>query len=276
PIVVHTYHGLHYLNISQTAAKGIRQKIKREIFKRIDRFLLNYTDRIICVCRSDYDKAIAARVATVDRTSIVYNGIEIDKFSNRIDQKVARQIFGLNPTEFIFGNVGRLHEQKGHQFLLQAVAKMTNRAQVAIIGDGELRDELVMLTAKLEISDQISFLGARTNINEFLSAIDVFILPSLWEGQPIALLEALAIGKPCITSDVDGIPEIITDRVNGYLVQPKDVEVLTIAMDWAVENPDLLAKFASSGVSAISSKFLAQNMAINIGNIYSIEQSLKL
>ena len=276
PTIVHTYHGLHYLNVLEGSGQAIQQRIKRELFKRIDQFLLNYTDRIICVCKSDYHKAIAAGVATLDRTSIVYNGIEIDKFSKRSNQQVARQIFGLNPTEFIFGNVGRLHEQKGHQFLLQAVAKMTNRVRVTIVGDGRLRDELVMLAAKLEISDQISFLGARADINEFLSAIDVFVMPSLWEGQPIALLEALALGKPCIASAVDGIPEIITDGVNGYLVQSKDVEALAIAMDWAVENPDLLAKFASCGVSAISSKFLVQQMAANIGNIYLTEQSLKL
>ena len=276
PTIVHTYHGLHYLNVLEGSGQAIQQRIKRELFKRIDQFLLNYTDRIICVCKSDYHKAIAAGVATLDRTSIVYNGIEIDKFSKRSNQQVARQIFGLNPTEFIFGNVGRLHEQKGHLFLLQAVAKMNNRARVTIVGDGRLRDELVMLATKLKISDRISFLGARDDINEFLSAIDVFILPSLWEGQPIALLEALAIGKPCIASDVDGIAEIITDGVNGYLVQPKDVEALAISMDWAVENPDLLAKFASSGVIPISSKFLVQNMAINIANIYLTEQSLKL
>lgn len=276
PIIVHTYHGLHYLNVLAGSGQAVQQKIKRELFKRIDRFLLKYTDRIICVCRSDYDKAIAARVATVDRTSIVYNGIEIDKFSNRVDQKVARQIFGVNSTDFVFGNVGRLHEQKGHQFLLQAVAQMTSHARLMIVGDGRLRDELVMLAAKLKISDRISFLGARADINEFLSAIDVFIMPSLWEGQPIALLEALATGKPCIASAVDGIPEIIADGVNGYLIKPKDVEALAMAMDWAVENPDLLDKFASRGVSAISPKFLAQNMAVDIANIYLIEQNPRL
>ncbi len=266
--IVHTYHGLHYLNISQTAAKGIRQKIKREIFKRIDRFLLADTDRIICVCRSDYQKAIAARVATIDRTSIVYNGIEIDKFSTPLDRAVARQLFELNATEFVFGNVGRLHEQKGHQFLLQAFAKMTNRARLMIIGDGLIRDELMGLANKLEISDRVSFLGARADIYEFLSAIDIFVMPSLWEGQPIALLEALAIGKPCIASAVDGIPEIITDGVNGYLVNPRDIEKLAKMMDLTIENSDMFRKFGDRGVSAISPQFLAQNMAVEIANIY--------
>jgi glycosyltransferase involved in cell wall biosynthesis len=276
PAIVHTYHGLHYLNVLEGAGQAVKQKIKRAIFKLIDRLLLSYTDRIICVCKSDRDKAIAAGVATVDRTSIVYNGIEVDKFSSPLDRVIARKIFNLDPTEFVFGNVGRLHEQKGHKFLLQATAKMTNRARLVIIGDGRLRDELITLADRLEISDRVSFLGARADICEFLSAIDVFIMPSLWEGQPIALLEALAIGKPCIASDVDGVPEIIIDGANGYLVNPKDVESLARAMDSAIENPNLLWQSPSRRMSRLDPKFLAKNMAMEIADIYLAERNLRL
>jgi len=268
PVIVHTYHGLHYLNISQVAAKAIAQKFKRAIFQKIDRFLLNYTDQIICVCSSDYEKAIAAKVATPSKTSVVYNGIEIDQFSKPLDRANARKIFDIAPTEFVFGNVGRLHEQKGHKYLLEAFAKVSDRARLLIIGDGDLREELVALAEKLQISDRVLFLGTRTDITEFLSAIDVFVLPSLWEGQPIALLEALAIGKPCIASSVDGIPEIIKNGVNGYLVNPTDINELTRIMNLAIANPELLQKSAASRISSIGPKFSAQNMAAEIANIY--------
>ncbi len=271
PVIVHTYHGLHYLNILEKAGQAVQQKVKRVIFKLIDRLLLRYTDRIICVCKSDYDRAIAAGVASVDQTSIVYNGIEVDKFSSPIDRVIARKIFNLDPTEFVFGNVGRLHEQKGHKFLLQAFAKMSAHARLLIIGDGEIRDELMILVDQLEIRDRVAFLGARSDIHEFLSAIDIFVMPSLWEGQPIALLEALAIGKPCIASAVDGIPEIIVDEVNGYLVSPKDVPGLAAAMDLAIEDPTLLWKFSNQKISVLDPKFLAKNMAIKIADIYLAE-----
>jgi glycosyltransferase involved in cell wall biosynthesis len=268
PIVVHTYHGLHYLHITQFLDWNLLANFKQEIFKRIDRLLLNYTNRIICVCRSDYHKAIEAGVADLTKTSIVYNGIEIDKFSHSLNRASARQHFGIGSTEFIFGNVGRLHEQKGHKFLLQAFAKIRNVARLIVIGDGNMRDELVALADKLAISDRVLFLGARADIHEFLSAIDVFVMPSLWEGQPIALLEALASGKPCIASAVDGIPEIITDGVNGCLINPRDVEALATAMDNAIENPHLFTKFADLGMSEIAPKFLAQNMVTEIAKIY--------
>jgi glycosyltransferase involved in cell wall biosynthesis len=268
PVLVHTYHGLHYLNISRHGIKAIPQLLKRSIFQTIDRLLLTHTDRIICVCRSDYEKAIAVGVANSTKTSIVYNGIEIDRFSLPLDRQKIRQLFEIAPTEFIFGTVGRLHEQKGHQFLLQAVARLEDPARVLIVGDGELRDELVELATDLQISDRVSFLGARTDIYEFLSAIDVFVLPSLWEGQPIALLEALAIGKSCIATNVDGIPEIIDNEVNGYLVPPRDVEALATAMNLAIDRPKLIQHNIDPSSSQIDRKFLAQNMATEISNIY--------
>ena len=264
--IIHSYHGLHYLNIFQD--RRIRQKLKNALFKTIDQLILNITDQIICVCISDYKKAINAKVTSPSKTSIINYGIEIDKFSHALNKETSRKIFDITPTEFIFGNVGRLHEQKGHKYLLKAFAKVSNRARLLIIGDGELKDELIKLADDLQISDRIVFLGARSDVHEFLSAINVFIMPSLWEGQPIALLEALAMGKPCIVSDVDGISEVITNNVNGYLVKPKDIAGLTQAMNQAIDNPEILQKLAKAGVNTITEKFLAQNMAKAIANIY--------
>ena len=272
PKIIHTYHGLHYLNTTQT--KSIKQKIKTAIFQKIDQLLLQITDRIICVCRSDYEKAITAKVASPSKTSIVYNGIEIDKFSEPLNKEISRKIFEVSPTDFIFGNVGRLHEQKGHKYLLQTFAKVADHARLMIVGDGELRDELLLLADELQISDRITFLGARSDIYEFLSAIDVFVMPSLWEGQPIALLEALAMGKPCIVSDVDGVPEIITNGVNGYLVKPKDIAGLTQVMNKAINNPEILQQFTNAGVNTITEKFLAPNMAKAIAEIYLTQRNM--
>ncbi|PSB57221.1 glycosyltransferase family 4 protein [Chamaesiphon polymorphus] len=269
PMMLHTYHGLHYLHILPGTIGFIFQLIKRVIFRLIDRFLLKYTDRIICVCQSDYDRAVAVKVAHPTNTSIVYNGIEIERFATPLDRDIARRRFGFGASEFIFGNVGRLHTQKGHEYLLRAFAKLNNSARLAIVGDGELRYESIGLADELKIERRVMFLGARSDIYEFLSAIDVFVLPSLWEGQPIALLEALAIGKPCIASAVDGIPEIITNGVNGYLVPPRNIEALTQAMDRAIDRPQPLTPFFGSSDCG-SARFVAQQMATEIGNLYRV------
>jgi glycosyltransferase involved in cell wall biosynthesis len=272
---VHTYHGLHYLNISERSLNNISQYVKRKIFKTIDRVLLTYTDRIICVCRSDYDKAIGVGVAHPDRTSIVYNGIELDKFAIPLDRQKVRRLFGIAPTEFIFGNVGRLHEQKGHRFLLHALAKLDHRARLLIVGDGELKAELTTLVAELNIADRVTFLGSRTDIYEFLSAIDVFVMPSLWEGQPIALIEALAIGKPCIATAVDGIPELIDRGVNRYLVAPRSAAELASAMNLTIDRLDQIKPESELSSIEIAAKFSAHNMVEEIANIYIVELNKK-
>jgi glycosyltransferase involved in cell wall biosynthesis len=275
PALVHTYHGLHYLNIPDRGLNAIPQLLKKVIFQTIDRLLSRYTNWLICVCQSDLHEAIVAGLADLSKSSIVTNGIEIDRFATSLDRYLARSKFEIAQTEFIFGNVGRLHEQKGHKFLLHAFAKISDPARLLIIGDGDLHEELSTLADELQINDRVTFLGARTDVSDFLSAIDTFVLPSLWEGQPIALLEALASGKPCIASNVNGIPEIITNGINGYLVTPQDIDALTTAMKLAIDRPDLLMQLNELGQIEIPPQFLASHMASEIAKIYCIN-SLKI
>lgn len=261
--IIHTYHGLHYLN---------NTSLKSKIFQIIDQILLSITHQTICVCHADYTSGLKAKVVSSNSSTIIYNGIEIDKFTEVLDKEKSQKIFNIDNEKFIFGNVARLHQQKGHQILLQAFAKIVkynNNAHLLIIGDGELKDELTSLTENLGISHKVNFMGKRSDICEFLAAIDVFVLPSLWEGQPIALLEALAMGKPSITTAVNGIPEIINHQVNGYLVNPNDVDNLYQGMMLVMSDQKLCEQLSNNGKITISDKFSAQNMGDKIGEIYA-------
>lgn len=260
--IIHTYHGLHYLK---------NTNLKSKIFRIIDQILLSITDQIICVCHADYISGLTAKVVSSNSSTIIYNGIEIDKFTEILDKEKDQRIFNIDNEKFIFGNVARLHQQKGHQILLQAFAKIVKshiNAHLLIIGDGELKEELISLTASLEISDKVNFLGTRSDICEFLAAIDVFVLPSLWEGQPIALLEALAMAKPCIASAVNGIPEIINHGLNGYLVNPNDIDSLYQAMVLLMSDQKLCQQLSNQSKITISDKFSAQNMANETATVY--------
>ncbi|TAE57884.1 MAG: glycosyltransferase family 1 protein [Nostocales cyanobacterium] len=260
--IIHTYHGLHYLN---------QNNIKSKIFILIDQMLLPITDQIICVCQADYISGLGANVVNNNNCTIIYNGIEIDKFSGSLNQQKARKIFNIEHDKIVFGNVARLHQQKGHQILLQAFAKVVKsdqNTQLLIVGDGKLKEELIKLAQELGIKNNIKFLGSRSDIYEFLSAIDIFVLPSLWEGQPIALLEALAMGKPCIASHVNGIPEIINHGINGYLVNPNDVNNLYDLMTSLMLDKQKCEQFSVNGKITVSDMFSAQNMADKTAQVY--------
>jgi glycosyltransferase involved in cell wall biosynthesis len=260
--IIHTYHGLHYLN---------NNSIKSKIFRLVDQLLLPITNHIICVCQADYVSGLAAKVVPLNACTIIYNGIEIDKFSHNLYQPEARKIFNIEHDKILFGNVARLHQQKGHKILLQAfakVAKSYNNTQLLIVGDGELKEELIKLAQELGIKNNVEFLGARSDIYEFLSAIDIFVLPSLWEGQPIALLEALAMGKPCIASNVNGVPEIINHGINGYLVNPNVVDNLYELMTSLILDKQKCEQFSVNGKITVSDMFSAHNMADKTVELY--------
>jgi len=132
---------------------------------------------------------------------------------------------GFQAADRLFVTVGRLATQKGHSYLLEAIARVVNEfpnAKFLFAGDGPLRAELETRVDALNIRNYVWFLGIRNDIPLLLSMCDGFILPSLWEGLPIALLEAMYAGLPVIATDVEGVDEIIKDGENGLLVPPAD------------------------------------------------------
>ncbi len=270
PIVrIHTYHGMHYL--SKNYAFPWRLQVA-------DQFLLYLTDKVICVCLSDYRKGLEAGIVNKKKGVVIQNGIEIEKFQNFNRRKSFRTKYGLDESTILFGNVGRLHVQKGQRYLLeafQAVKSKYPNVHVWIIGEGELLHELIKLAHDLGIQGSVQFLGARTDIPEILSAIDIFVLPSLWEGQPISIMEAGAAGKPVIATNVDGIADILTDGKNALLVPGKDSNALATAMMRMIEDSEFRNHLSVSVKATVSDGFTVEKMAKKIGDLYQETYALR-
>jgi glycosyltransferase involved in cell wall biosynthesis len=136
---------------------------------------------------------------------------------------------------------GRLEEQKGHAYLIEAVAKMPetvrDRIRIFLAGEGSLKDSLQTKVKTLSLENQFIFLGQTQDIPEWLSLCDFALLPSLWEGLPLSLLEAYSAAKPVIASDIDGIKDIVVSGQTGILVPPRDVEALSKALLHFMEQP---------------------------------------
>ena len=162
------------------------------------------------------------------------NSIDFERFSNvQINKYQAKENIGLEPDSFVFGTVGRLVPTKGYIYLIDAFIKVKqqiNNAELIIIGDGRLRDELYQRAAQSSCADCIHFLGRRDNVPELLKAMDVFVLSSVAEGMPRALLEAMAAGLPCIGTKVGGVQEIIPGGEFGSLIPSENTKALAEAM----------------------------------------------
>jgi glycosyltransferase involved in cell wall biosynthesis len=174
-----------------------------------------------------------------------------------------RKEIGHDDDGILVLSVGRLAEQKGHIYLLEAIpaiVKQFPKTVFAIAGDGLQRAELEARSEQLGISQSVRFLGTRSDVPELLQMADIFVLPSLWEGFPIALLEAMEAGLPVIATRVEGVEEIIVDGSNGLLLPPGDPEALQFALQRMLAQPDLRVNLGTAGKTLVQGTFRLDQM----------------
>lgn len=164
----------------------------------------------------------------------ISEGINLNKFSNPDKNKSdCERMLGIPSNVYIIGTIGRLVEQKGQKYLLMAAQKIIElypNTRFIIVGDGPLRNDLEAISIELGIDQWVLFLGGRSDIKELLQCFDIFVLPSLWEGLPISLLESMASNVPVITTNIPGCTDVIENGKSGILVPPKDFLSLSQAI----------------------------------------------
>lgn len=205
-------------------------KKRRHIF--IDKALSLFTDKIIVVSSAVKDFVIEKEKIDSHKLILIHNAVDAKKFMP-CDAAHLKKEFNISDGTFIVGTVSRLIPQKGQQYFLEAACRISGYPQdikFLIVGDGLLRGDLESLSERLGLRDKVIFAGLRQELVEFLSILDIFVLPSIWEGLSVTLLGAMAMGKPVITTDIKGVEDLIIDGENGLLVPPKDSEKLAQAM----------------------------------------------
>jgi len=173
--------------------------------------------------------------------------------------------------ELVIGTAGRLVELKGIEYLLSAAARLLNEfpnLRLEIAGSGPQREKLEALAADAGLGEQVRFLGWIDDIRSVLSRWDVFVMPSLEEGFPIAALDAMAAALPVVASRVGGVPELIEDGTTGWLVPPRDVESLTSRLRILLSDPDLRANMGASGYARVRDHFSTAQMTQSFAILY--------
>lgn len=169
-------------------------------------------------------------------------------------------------------SVGRFAPEKGHRYLIEAL-RILNRQDIAwhctFLGDGELEAELRALTARHGLSEWVNFPGFCEDVFSVLLTADVFVLPSLHESSPNALIEAMGVGMPCIASDVGGIVDLIVDEKNGIRVPPEDPEALAAALHHVLTDPDFATELGRNARLTIQRKFDSEESMRKLEDIYS-------
>jgi glycosyltransferase involved in cell wall biosynthesis len=196
-------------------------------------------------------------------TNKVYQSMTYDKFKNK---------FGLNENNLIVGTVGRISKEKGQIYLLKAakiVLKKFSNIKFVFIGDGELKSELITYATLNSLTDNAIFTGYYENLHEIFNAIDIFVIPSLTESLPLALLEAMAAGKPIISTNVGGIPEIIKNYKTGILVKPKDCNDTANAIIYMIKNKKQMNFMGNNAKALVSENFSTDKFVGKTEELYS-------
>ncbi|MFI5323867.1 MAG: glycosyltransferase [Thermodesulfobacteriota bacterium] len=255
--IIATQHLYSYMN---------SQRIQLE-----QKIISYFVDNFIAVS-IDVARRLRDVINTPDKIQVVHNGIILENYSSIRDNIHANDIYGPlkeNRREFpIVLTIARLDKQKGHKFLLKAARDVPSTLFV-FVGDGPERENLENEALELGLNDRVIFLGRRNDISALLDGCDLFVLPSLFEGLPLSIMEAMAAGKPVIASDIGGIDELIINGNTGYLTPPGDPQALATAINMLLSTPRLSQKIAAAGQALVFKEFSADQMLKGITDIYN-------
>src|SRR5574341_195998 len=221
PVIIHHVHGwgLHDGMSAWT----------RKLYLSLERFCAKFTDRIITVSEPDIQKGLSQGIGTRNQFTLINNGIDLEKFRQDVDAQQVRSDLGLDPDCKIVGMIGRLDEQKNPLDLIRAAAivvKSYPKVQFLIVGDGSLRPDCERLISELNLRDKFILLGFRNDVPRILPILTITAMSSLWEGLPLAFLEAMSAGKPIVSNDIDGAGDVVVNGETGFLVTPRQPQAM--------------------------------------------------
>ena len=253
PVIIPSFHNLY------------RSPDKPKMHRRlINRFLASWSDRLVAVSDAVADDIVRYDGIRRERIRVIHNGIVIEDFRPSIKKAKAREVFGLPEKRWIVGSVGRLTPQKGHEFMIKAV-KGLKEVALAIAGDGPLRRRLKEVAHKEGVECYLLGTLDQKKIPLFLKALDIFCFPSLWEGMPSALLEAMASGLPVIATRISSNMEIVGNA--GILVDTRAPEEIRDSIERLMGSEEMRKNYAEQA-SKEAERFSIENTVREYENLY--------
>ncbi len=262
PVILSTRH--HY--------ELSKQERNYKLFSWLDTLTMVFSTKIIAVSETVRNYIIQWHRISPTKVVTLYNGIDIEKYESNNNGNDLMNEFNLDKNRLTIGFIGRLVEVKGLDYLLDAAAEIIKKkkeVQFLIVGDGHLKGMLQNKANDLGISKYIIFTGFRRNVHEVLGVIDILVIPSLSEALPTVILEAMASGKPVVSTNVGGVPEIVIDGETGILVPPRDPESLARAILALLQLPEKrLIMMRENGKRRVKEIFAIERMVERYEEFY--------
>lgn len=248
--IIHTIHGYSF--------NDTQSWYKKNLYVFLERFCSFFSDKLIVETQEDLNKGVVYKIAKKEKFTIISSGIDVQYYKSYKPDPSFRNTLTNNKNAKIIMTVGPFKPQKNLQDFIKTaeiVCRKIDKAIFFITGDGELRPELEKLIADLKLQDKVILLGWRRDIIELLSACDIFVMTSLWEGLPRTILDAMCRAKPVIANAVGGIPEVIENGKNGFLTKPYDIADTSDKIITLLQNENLMLKIGENAKASIDEKY---------------------
>jgi glycosyltransferase involved in cell wall biosynthesis len=267
-MILHTVHGY--------AFDSVPNYIVKRVFMSLEIIGGLVSDHVIFLHDDDAKIAIDKLFLTSNKVLIIPNGTDVNLFSLREKQQPVLWGDSDSPINLTFGFIGRLWEQKNPEefvsaalSLLKEFAKLPYTLNFVLVGDGDLKEDLIKLVKSENLTEYFHFLGWRNDTAFLLNQFDVFVLPSKWEGMPLAIIEAMSSGLPCLVSNISGNNHLISHRIEGLLHESGNVSSLKDNMKELVLDSNLRALFAKNALKSAHDNYNIDNRIKIIDDIYS-------
>lgn len=261
-LVIHTVHGFPF--------HEFMNPVKRRFYIVVEKIMNLITTHLITVSTLNLKKIIDLKMAPPEKLTNIYSGIDVRKFKmgKALD---LHQELEISRDNKILGFIGRLSEQKSPMTFLKALQQVIARQSdihVIVVGDGPLREEMDAFISENSLSEHITFLGYRDDVNALLKSIDYFVLSSIYEGLGRSVTEALCCQVPIIATAVEGVPELIRHKRTGLLVEAEKPEQLAKAIIYALKHPADMKSYAKTGSRFVEKNFPVEKMVSDIDSLY--------
>ena len=265
PIVVHTFHG-HVL-------RGYFDPLRTAGFRLLERWLATKSTALVAVSPQVRDDLVSLGVAPRERFVVVRVGIELEQrvAAERDGRGESRRVLGIGPDRFAVGWIGRMTGVKRTDDVLRAFRRLRDRgvdACLCMIGDGPDRPAVERRAHELGLMRDTFFLGYQEEVAPFYAAFDAMILPSINEGTPVSAIEAVAAGRPVVATRVGGVPDVIREGEDGFLVEPGDVDALAERLARLAADPELRERLGTAGRARVIPRYSVERLVDDIDLLY--------
>jgi glycosyltransferase involved in cell wall biosynthesis len=265
PIVVHTFHG-HVL-------RGYFGPVRSLVFRLLERWLAAHTTALIAVSPQVRDDLVDLHVAPPERFAVIRLGIELDERVNGAQngRLESRRYLGIPPDRFAVGWIGRMTAVKRTDDVLLAFKRLRDEgvdAVLCLVGDGPDRVQLERRAHELGVMRDTLFLGYQEDVAPFYAAFDALVLPSSNEGTPVSAIEALAAGRPVVATRVGGVPDVVEEGKDGFLVEPGATEELADRLAQLARDPVLREQMGRAGRERVLPRYAVDRLVDDVDRLY--------